>query len=61
MNKTSIDKNQITVTMNMEQFEYYTDAAYDREHYLKILERANQDGKAVMTEELKTAIEEIYL
>lgn len=57
----SIDKSKITVTMNMEQYEYYSGAVCGREHFIKMLERANQDGKAVMTEELKTAIEEIYL
>lgn len=57
---SEIDKTKITVTMNMEQYEYYSSAAQGRNQYIKMLERANQDGKAVMTEELKNAIEEIY-
>lgn len=55
-----VDKTKITVTMSMEQYEYCSEAVYGRNHYVEMLERANQNGKAVMTEELKTAIEEIY-
>lgn len=57
---SEIDKTKMTVTMNMEQYEYYAAAVSGRNHYIKMLERANQDGKAIMTEELKTAIEEIF-
>jgi len=55
-----IDKSKMTVTMSIEDYEYYSDAALGREAFIKILERANKDGKAVMTEELETTIEEIY-
>lgn len=55
-----IDKSKMTVTMSVEEYEYYSDAVEGVRHYVKMLERANKDGKAVMTEELKTAIEEIY-
>jgi|GEM_PF-1661402 len=55
-----IDKSKMTVTMNAEDFEYYEDAVDGRERLIKILERANRNGEAVMTEELKMTIEEIY-
>lgn len=55
-----IDKSKITVTMSLEDYEYYKDAIDGRKHYIKMLERANANGEAVMTEELKTAIEEIF-
>jgi len=55
-----IDKSKMTVTMKVEDYEYYSDAVLGREALIRILERANKDGKAVMTEELKTTIEEIY-
>jgi len=55
-----IDKSKMTVTMSVKDYEYYSDSALGRKALTKILERANKDGKAVMTEELKTTIEEIY-
>lgn len=56
-----IDKSKMTVTMSVEDYEYYCNAVDGRNHYIKMLERANKDGEAVMTEELKLTIEEIYL
>lgn len=53
-------KTKITVTMSMEQYEFYEAAVRGRNHYIEMLERANQNGKAVMTKELEEAIEEIY-
>lgn len=50
----------MTVTMSLEEYEYYSDAEKGRDKYIKMFERANKDGTAVMTDELKTAIEEIY-
>jgi len=55
-----IDKTRIKVTMSLEDYEYYSHAVEGFEKCIKMLERANKDGKAVMTEELRTAIEEIY-
>jgi len=55
-----IDKTKITVTMSLEDYEYYSHAAEGLEEYIKMFERAYKDGKAVMTEELRTVIEEIY-
>ena len=55
-----IDNSKITVTMSMEDYEYYKNAVDGRRHYIKMLEKANVNGEAVMTEELKTAIEEIF-
>ena len=57
---SNIDKSKITVTMSMEQYEYYEHAVWFSEKYEKILERANKDGTAVMTDELRMTIEEIY-
>ncbi len=56
----SIDKSAITVTMNLKQYEHYEYTESKLNDLIKMLERANKDGVAVMTDELKTAIEEIY-
>ena len=56
----NIDKSTITVAMNMEQYEYYSRAVETRNEYIKIFERANKKGKAVLTDELRTVIEDIY-
>lgn len=56
-----IDKSKITVKMSMKDYEYYLNAEKSRNYYDELLKRANKDGKAVMTNELKTAIEEIYM
>lgn len=55
-----IDKRAMTVTMSMEEYEFYSDAAQGRDDFVRMFKRANQNGKAVMTEELKKEIEEIY-
>lgn len=55
-----IDKKNIKVTMNMEEYEQYENAVIGRNRLIKVLERANKNGKATMTEELKTEIEEIF-
>lgn len=60
MESGQIDKKSIKVTMNMEEYEYYKAAERGRNELIKMLERANENGKATMTEELKKAIEEIY-
>mgnify|MGYP000981147423 CR=1 FL=1 len=54
------DKTNMTVTMSMTDYEYYQEAVKSRDKYVKILERANVDGKAVLTEELIMAIKEIF-
>lgn len=53
------DKKSITVTMDMEQYERLSEAARGRDFYLRLLERANRGGRAVMTDELREAIEGI--
>ena len=54
-----LDKKSIMVTMDMEQYERLAEAARGRDFYLRLLERANQGGMAVMTDELREAIESI--
>lgn len=55
-----IDKSKIAVIMSIEEYEHYEHADYLSSHFAGILERANQNGAAVMTDELMKAIEEIY-
>lgn len=55
-----IDKSKITVTMSMEEYEHYARMEEGFREFVRILERANQNGTAVMTDELKETIEEIY-
>lgn len=55
-----IDKKNIKVTMNMEEYEHYENAVRGRNRLIKVLERANKNGKATMTEELKAEIEGIF-
>lgn len=55
----AIDKTNMTVTMTLTDFEYYRKAEEDRKHFIEMLESANVDGEAVMTEELKTIIKEL--
>lgn len=56
-----IDKAKMTVTMTVQEYEYYNDAVIGRDYYVKMLQNANHGGSAVMTDELRTEIEEIYL
>lgn len=55
-----MDKKCITVTMSMYDYEQLESKADDFDRLIRMLERANQDGKAIMTDELKVKIEEIY-
>lgn len=55
-----IDLSKITVTMGMDQYVRYSEALRSRNEYIEIFKRAYQDGKAVLTDELRTVIEEIY-
>lgn len=56
----TIDRSKITVTMSMEDYNFYREAVESEVRFIKMLKRANKDGIAIMTEELKMAIEEIY-
>lgn len=56
-----MDKSNITVTMPIYDYEQLASKAVSFDELIRMLERANQDGKAVMTDELRTKIEEIYL
>ena len=55
-----MDKKCITVTMSMYDYEQLESKANDFDRLIRMLERAHQDGKAIMTDELKVKIEEIY-
>ena len=55
------DKNNITVSMSLKDFEYYQSMEDYAKEMFGMLQRANQDGKIVMTEELRIKIEDIYL
>ena len=56
-----MDKTNITVTMPVTEFERLQDIEISYNKIIKMLERANPDGKsAIMTEELKVTIEEIF-
>lgn len=55
-----IDKSKATVTMTLEDYEYYSKAEQGLCELMKMFERANKNGTAVMTDELKKAIEEIH-
>lgn len=55
-----MDKKYITVTMSMYDYEQLERKAYSFDRLIRMLERANQDGKAIMTDELRTKIEEIF-
>lgn len=56
-----MDKSKIIVTMPIWEYEQLTSKADAFNCLIRILERANQDGKAIMTDELRVKIEEIYL
>ncbi len=55
-----MDKSNITVTMPLTEYEKLQtyEALYQQK--IKMLERANINGIATMTDELKQEIEEIY-
>lgn len=55
------DENNITVTMSMTDFLYYKGMQETATKLTRMLERANLDGAAVLTDELKKEIEQIYL
>ena len=56
-----MDKTAITVTMTLKQFEDLKDAWNRLDDLVRVLERANPDGKsAVMTDELRQRILDIY-
>jgi hypothetical protein len=49
-----------TVTISLKDFNYLQHRSEELVRLRIMLKRANQDGEAVMTEELKQHIEEIY-
>lgn len=55
-----MDRSNITVTMPIYEYEQLESKADGFDCLIRMLERANKDGKAVMTDELKVKIEEIF-
>lgn len=55
-----MDRSKVMITMPIYEYEQLESKADGFDSLIRMLERANQDGKAVMTEELRTKIEEIY-
>lgn len=55
-----MDRSNLTVTMPIYKYEQLESKADGFDCLIRMLERANQDGKAVMTDELRTKIEEIF-
>lgn len=55
-----MDRSKITVTMPIYEYEELESKADGFDSLIRMLERANQDGNAIMTDELRTKIEEIY-
>lgn len=55
-----MDRSNITVTMPISEYEQLESKADGFNCLIRMLERANKDGKAVMTDELRTKIEEIF-
>lgn len=55
-----MDKTNVTVTMPVTEYERLLDIEMSFNKYIDALERANKNGKANMTQELKRIIESIY-
>lgn len=56
-----MDKASIMVTMSLEEFEWYQSAVKYRDNCIDMFNRAvDEKGNAVLTEELKNVIEEVY-
>lgn len=55
-----MDKTNITVTMPVAEYERLRAIEQDCNKIVRLLERANVEGKAVMTKELEQIIEDIY-
>ena len=55
-----MDRSKLTITMPIYEFELLESKADGFNCLIQMLERANKDGKAVMTDELRTKIEEIF-
>ena len=54
------DKDNIPVTISLSQFESLESSENALNDIIGMLERANKNGEAVMTDELRLFIEEIY-
>lgn len=55
-----MDKKNITVTMPVTEYERLKEIETAFNKHIKMFEKANVDGKATMTDELRLIIEEIY-
>ena len=56
-----MDKSNITVTLSLEEFEKLQNIEKAFDNIIRMIERANHRGRAVMTDELRQLIEEVYL
>lgn len=56
-----MDKANITVTMPVTEYERLKEMENDFNNCIRMLERANVDGKATMTKELEQRILECFL
>lgn len=54
-----VDKSKMTVTMSLAEYEYYASAEQRLDKFFEMLARANKDGNAVMTDELRTEIQRL--
>ena len=55
-----MDKTNITVTMPVTEYERLKEVEKSFHEYIKMFERANIDGNATFTDEIKQTIEDIY-
>ena len=55
-----MDKENITVTMPVTEYERLQDVEKSFNEIIRMFERANVDGKAVMTKELEQIVTDIY-
>lgn len=55
-----MDKTNITVTMPVTEYESLRSIEQDYNKIIRLFERANVEGKAVMTKELEQIIQDIY-
>lgn len=55
-----MDKTNIMVTMPVSEYERLKSVEEGFNRHIKMFERANVNGTATMTDELKQEIEEIY-
>lgn len=55
-----MDKTNITVTMSVAEYERLKGIEFEFHRFMRMFERANIDGTATFTDEIKQTIEDIY-